>query len=212
VRNPYTRLVSGWRDKVFLCEPSVEDVYMAVRGSAPELGAKRPIQFEEFVTHVERTIGVDSDPHWRRQADLTYPDALDYTHVGRTENLRATIDCLYRRAGEEPPASIPRENGAALAVGATYTEEVARRVHAIYERDFTVFGYDPASWPCDAGAADGSISMERFVDEVMERNVIIAHLYDEHARLVREYRHAYRFSLTRLTNKWRRMFNPDRRA
>src|SRR6185437_768227 len=31
VRNPYTRFVSAWRDKVYLYEPTAEDVYVAVR-------------------------------------------------------------------------------------------------------------------------------------------------------------------------------------
>lgn len=212
VRNPYARFVSAWRDKVFLYEPSVEDVYRAVRGATPDLGPKRPIQFAEFVTHVERTISPKSDAHWRRQVDLTFPAALGFTHVGQTEMLARTIALLYQRVRRDPPAAIPRENRAALAAGSTYTDVLAARVRAIYERDFAAFGYDPARWPNDPPSADGSISLERFVDEIMERNVIITHLYDEHARLAREYRAAYRFSLLRLANKWRRLFKPGPRA
>lgn len=212
VRNPYTRLVSAWRDKVYLCEPTVEDVYRAVRGGAPDLGAKQPVEFAEFVTHVERTIGPASDAHWRRQVDLTFPDALAFTHVGQTENLAPTVALLYRRVRHEPPARIPHENDAALVPANTYTESLAGRVRAIYERDFSVFGYDPAGWPNDAAGAGGSISVERFVDEIMERNVIITHLYNEHARLAREYKDVYRFSLTRLANRWRRVFKDESSA
>lgn len=209
VRNPYTRFVSAWRDKVYLCEPTVEDVYRAVRGGAPDLGAKQPVEFAEFVTHVERTIGPSSDAHWRRQVDLTYPKALGFTHVGQTEDLATTMARLYAHVRRDPPATIPRENGAALVPGNTYTESIAARVRAIYERDFAAFGYDPATWPNDPTGSSGSISLERFVDEVMERNVIITHLYNEHARLAREYRAVYRFSLTRLANKWRRLLKPE---
>ncbi len=212
VRNPYTRFVSAWRDKVYLCEPTVEDVYRAVRGGTPDMGAKQPVQFAEFVTHVERTIGPSSDAHWRRQVDLTYPHALGFTHVGQTEDLAPTLALLYRRVRHDPPATIPRENGAALVPGSTYTESIAGRVRAIYQRDFSVFGYDPTTWPSDAPGTRGPVSLERFVDEITERNVIITHLYNEHARLAREYKDAYRFSLTRLANKWRRLFKPEARA
>jgi hypothetical protein len=210
VRNPYTRFVSAWRDKVYLYEPTVEDVYLAVRGAAPDVANKQPVQFAEFVAHVERTISASTDPHWRRQVDLTYPDAIRYTHVGKTENLPATIALLYRRAGHEPPPTMPHANGAALLAGASYTPTLARRVHDMYAQDFVAFDYDPAAWPRDVDAETG-VSIERFVDEVMERNVVITHLYDERARLSREYQDVYRFSLTRLKNKWRRMFdsNPD---
>lgn len=212
VRNPYTRFVSAWRDKVFLCEPTTEDVYFAVRGASPPLGVKQPIQLAEFVAHVERTIGRTSDAHWRRQVDLTFPDALRFTHIGQTENLSATIALLYQRARREPPEKFPRENDAAHLAEATFTPALAERVHRIYARDFVVFGYDPASWPREADADGASVSLERFVDEVMERNVIITHLYNEHARLAREYEDAYRFSLSRLKNKVRRIFEPETRV
>ncbi len=207
VRNPYTRFVSAWRDKVYLYEPTAEDVYVAVRGVAPDVGHKQPIQFPEFVTHVERTIGATTDPHWRRQVDLTYPDAIRYSHIGKTENLPATIEMLYRRAGHEPPETMPRANGAALLAGAAYTPTLAERVHGIYAQDFLAFDYDPEAWPCDSDAQT-AVSLDRFVDEIIERNVIITHLYDERARLAREYDDVYRFSLTRLKNTWRRMFDP----
>ena len=208
VRNPYTRFVSAWRDKVYLYEPTAEDVYVAVRGAAPDVAHKQPIQFAEFAEHVERTISANTDPHWRRQVDLTYPDAIRYTHIGKTENLPATIALLYRHAGQEPPPTIPRANGAALLAGASYTPSLARRVHDIYAQDFVAFDYDPAAWPCDVDAESG-VTLERFVDEIMERNVVITHLYDERARLSREYEDVYRFSLTRLKNKWRRMFDSN---
>ena len=210
-RNPYTRFVSAWRDKVYLYEPTVEDVYQALRGSAPDVGHKQPIQFAEFVAHVERTISATSDPHWRRQVDLAYPDAIRFTHVGKTENLPATVGLLYRRAGREPPETMPRANGAALLAGASYTPALAKRVHDVYARDFMTFDYDPAAWPCDVDA-ETAVSLERFVDEIMERNVIITHLYDERARLAREYDDVYRFSLTRLKNKWRRWFDSHPRT
>lgn len=211
VRNPYTRFVSAWRDKVYLYEPTAEDVYLAVRGAAPDVWKKQPIQFSEFVAHVERTISATTDPHWRRQVDLTYPDAIRYTHIGKTESLPATVSLLYRRAGHEPPETMPHANGAALLAGAAYSPSLAKRVHDVYARDFIAFDYNPAAWPCDSDAQP-AVSLERFVDEIMERNVIITHLYDERARLAREYDDVYRFSLSRLKNKWRRMFDSHPRT
>src|SRR5437762_1753799 len=96
VRNPYTRIVSAWRDKVYLCEPSVEDVYAAVRGAAPAMGRKHPIEFAEFVSYLESRITEAWNPHWQRQVDLAFPKALAFTHVGKTEDLDATIGILRR--------------------------------------------------------------------------------------------------------------------
>jgi hypothetical protein len=79
VRNPYTRLVSAWRDKVVLCEPCVEDVYAAVRGEPPPLENKTILSFGEFVSYIERATYWDG--HWGRQVDLCFPQALSFNHV-----------------------------------------------------------------------------------------------------------------------------------
>lgn len=212
VRNPYTRLVSAWRDKVYLCEPTVEDVYAAIRGGAPAAADKRPIQFEEFVAHVEHTIDERCDAHWRRQVDLSFPRALAYTHIGRTENLGATVDLVAHHLRRQRPAVIPRANMGALRPPPHYTETLARRVHAIYATDFDTFGYDDDAWPRGEENRPLRVAEERFVDAVVERNVIIRHLYRERERLAAERDVAYRWSLARVRDALRRLFGANGRA
>jgi len=144
VRNPYTRIVSAWRDKVYLCEPSVEDVYAAVRGAAPAMGRKHPIEFAEFVSYLESRITEAWDPHWQRQVDLAFPKALAFTHVGKTEDLDATIGILRRHLKHPKPLRF-RTQRRVIKPAAHYSEDLAQRVHALYEEDFTLFGYDPGS-------------------------------------------------------------------
>jgi hypothetical protein len=210
VRNPYTRLVSAWRGKVFLCEPSVPDVYATVRGMSPATGRKQPIGFAEFVAYLEGRTDEVWNSHWRRQVDLALPNGLAYTHIGRTEGLDATIEVLSRHLKRRQAVTIPRVNEGVVRPAAHYSEALARRVYALYEEDFTQFGYDSASWPRDENEVPSSISYDRFIDEVMERNVILAHLYSERDRVRRDYDLAYRFSLVRLRDSllrlagWRR--------
>jgi hypothetical protein len=203
VRNPYTRVLSAWRDKVFLCEPSVEDVYAAVRGAAPAVGRKNPIGFPEFVSYIESRINEVWDPHWRRQVDLTFPKGLAFTHVGKTEDLQTTISILRRHLKQHPAITIPRANEGVIKPAPQYSEGLARRVYALYEDDFTLFDYDAESWPRDQEDCPRIVSDECFADEVLERNVVIAHLYSERDRLRRQYDAAYRFSLVRVRNKLR---------
>jgi Sulfotransferase family len=198
VRNPYTRLVSAWRGKVLLCEPSVEDVYATVRGAPPAMGRKHPVGFAEFVAHVEGRIDEVWDAHWRRQVDLTFPKGLAFTHVGKTEDLDATLRILGRQLKCREAITIPRVNECVVKPAAQYSQELARRVYALYEEDFTVFGYDMESWPHDEKDSPGVVSYDSFIDEVIERNVILAHLYGERDRVKRDYDAAYRFSLARL--------------
>jgi hypothetical protein len=205
VRNPYTRLVSAWRGKVFLCEPSVPDVYAAVRGTPPATGRKQPIGFAEFVAYLEDRTDEVWNAHWRRQVDLTFPNGLAFTHIGRTEDLDATIDILGRHLKRHQAIAIPRVNEGFVRPPAQFCEELARRVHALYEEDFAHFGYDVESWPRDQEDVPSSVSHDRFIDEIMERNVILAHLYTERDQMRRDYDAAYRFSLARVRDSLLRL-------
>jgi len=208
VRNPYTRIVSAWRDKVYLCEPSVEDVYAAVRGAAPAMGRKHPIEFAEFVSYLESRITEAWDPHWQRQVDLAFPKALAFTHVGKTEDLDATIGILRRHLKHPQAIKVPHANEGVIKPAAHYSEDLAQRVHALYEEDFTLFGYDPGSWPRNQEDRPPTVSDECFTDEVLERNVVIARLYSEGDSLRQKYDAAYRFSLARVKNELRRLIRP----
>jgi hypothetical protein len=208
VRNPYARLVSAWRSKVFLCEPSVEDVYVAVRRAEPAMGRKHPIGFAEFVAYIESRANDVWDAHWRRQVDLTFPKGLTFTHIGKTEDLDATISILDRHLKHRQTITVPRANEGFIKPAAQYSEQLARRVYALYAEDFMVFDYDEDSWPRPQEERPHIVSVDRFIDEVIERNVIIAYLYSERDRLRREYNATYRFSLARLKNELRRFAGP----
>lgn len=205
VRNPYTRLVSAWRDKVFVCDPSVECVYGAVRGAAPAMERKQPIEFEEFVSYIESRKGKLWDGHWRRQVDLIFPKGIPFTHIGKVEDLSSTITLFGRHLGRQQAITISRANEGWIRPMTRYSKELARRVYALYEDDFVSFGYAANSWPRDQQCTTTIIAEERFVDEVIERNVIIAHLYSERDQLMAKYNAVYRFSLARIRNKLRRI-------
>jgi hypothetical protein len=61
-------------------------------------------------------------------------------------------------------------------------------VYALYQRDFTGFGYSRDSWRSGQAAGPSSpatISEARFLDEITERNIVIGHLYQERETLRR---------------------------
>ena len=125
VRNPYARLVSAWRDKVYLCEPTGLAVYTDIRGAVPTAERKIPILFPEFVSYLERTGRDKWDHHWRRQVDNAFPKALDLTHIGRTEDFVSTVEVFRRHLRRPQPIPIPRANEAAINPPPDYSEEIA---------------------------------------------------------------------------------------
>jgi hypothetical protein len=209
VRNPYTRLVSAWRNKVFLCDPWIEDVYTAVRGEAPPIDKAFPVSFAEFVLHIENAVGRVWDAHWQKQVDLTLPKALSFTHIGKFETLPETIQVLMRRIKRDGQLNIiPKVNEVTVKLAPKFSAELAARVFAIYKEDFTTFDYDQESWPRQQDDEPSSVSEECFLDYVIYRNLIIRDLYRErdHLRHESDYlrRMHYRFSLARIQNKvWR---------
>ncbi|MFC7497346.1 MULTISPECIES: sulfotransferase family 2 domain-containing protein [unclassified Nocardioides] len=129
VRNPYTRLVSCWQDKV------VGEGQGTSRPTGVEGGT-----FEEFVTALETTDLLVTNRHVKPQTATLPLDRLAF--LGRFERLQDDWEQVCERlgVGEVP---LPRQN-----VSATPPQPVridpalAARIVRLYALDFQVFGYD----------------------------------------------------------------------
>jgi hypothetical protein len=179
VRNPYMRIESAWKDKVRLCAPTYERFYKGAKGKLPEGNDPLSLMtFREFVDVIAREDLANCDAHWRLQVVQTLRGALKLSHVGRLEKLSETIRILYAHLGEvQPPqpATMNRTAGASH-----YDEDIAKTVHGLYRQDFEAFGYDPDSWVRGSDRTGPPVVPESiFVDEVLERNIVIGHLYEE---------------------------------
>lgn len=170
VRNPYSRLISAWKDKILACAPEFIFVYEALRGRPPR-NADDIIQFDEFIEFIARENLDICDPHWRRQsAHLFYP-ALDF-RVGRLENLGQTIEALRVHLNLDEIESPPHSHEVFGAAG--YSPESSASVFQLYKPDFEIFGFDRNGWQKNAAGGKPAIPMDRFLEEVITRNVIIA--------------------------------------
>jgi hypothetical protein len=206
VRNPYTRLVSAWKNKVVPCEPGCERLYPEIKGRLPDLHAKALITFEEFVGYLESKCDLSAcDPHWRRQVDHVFMEALNFTHVGKVENMAASLARFQEHLGLPEPLTVGRKNVSAPVGLATYNQNLADKVYSLYQEDFERLRYDRDSWR-DNGQSAGPIppkvvvSEERFYDEIIERNIIISSLYGERQRLQADLRRVSRLHVLDLVN------------
>jgi glycosyltransferase involved in cell wall biosynthesis len=185
VRNPYTRLESAWKDKVQLCAPGYEDLCIDIKGALPAGDDPASlVSFREFVTAVEGQDIARCDSHWRAQWEHTLRGAMNFSHVGRTEDLPAQLTVFFDHIGE-PNRAVPQLN--VIDRGTEYTDEIAERVYRLYRRDFDAFDYAQDSWPRPPARARGRplIPLDRFIDEVLERNIVIGRLYVEREALTR---------------------------
>ena len=182
VRNPYTRLVSAWKNKILVCEPSVKREYLQIKGSLPTLREKSLVSFTEFVEYVETRCDLRiCDSHWRRQVDHTFFPAMNFSYVGTLEDFAEVLRRFEVHLGLSEPLVLHRKNESISFGLNPYTQELADKVHALYRQDFEVFGYDRNTWMSRPHPAskNSDVSPEKFIDEVIERNLVIASLYDQ---------------------------------
>jgi len=121
VRNPWTRLVSGYLDKVVNAEPPA---YTIVRHHAKStlLGwvewtrlrfttgvepiYQRGLTFRDFVAALDEVAPQEIDWHFRPQATILADIPLDF--LGRVENFKSDFAQVLRRLGEATLA--PKEH------------------------------------------------------------------------------------------------------
>ena len=162
VRNPYARLRSAWLNK--LAFGHVEGYPRGIRGACvrairrcaarqglPGQAPDSPIPFDTFLSFVESQPHGSRDHHWDLQCSVLLMDAISYDRIYRmeTEFTTGITDILARlslddervlRLLDKPANQTQRQ------VESVYDEDIARRVYAVYERDFEVLQYDPDSW------------------------------------------------------------------
>jgi ADP-heptose:LPS heptosyltransferase/glycosyltransferase involved in cell wall biosynthesis len=185
VRNPYTRIESAWKDKVRLCAPTYERLYLQIRGTLPAGNDPSSlISFREFVKALWREDLANCDSHWRLQVAQTLRGALNFSHIGRLEDFSKTIHTLYGHLGItdiQRPATLNRTVGQSY-----YDEEIATEIYELYRQDFETFDYERNSWVKRSNDDRLLIIPEEvFVEEVLERNIVISHLYEQRDALKR---------------------------
>jgi hypothetical protein len=156
VRNPYDRLLSAWKSKVFSTH---DTAYAAARQKLRErLGYPKSVNpewpsvaFGDFVRCVlSGDAAFSRDGHWERQTVVGLHDVIPYDVVGRFENFNADFRNILERL--HAPADV-----VALAVevtnpteylppAAAYDTALAALVYDYYRDDFERFGYERDSW------------------------------------------------------------------
>ncbi|MEL7161479.1 MAG: sulfotransferase family protein, partial [Bacteroidota bacterium] len=150
VRNPYTRLLSGYLDKIVRGEPQKQNILEFI-GKADDPNTE--IDFPTFVRTVCEMPVLKQDPHWRVQYYQTYQDGIDYDFIGKFENLEADLRAAADRIGIADFIT-PTTFGAAgkssrghateanKSVQRYYTPELRDTVRQAFSKDFVSFGYD----------------------------------------------------------------------
>jgi Sulfotransferase family len=148
VRNPYSRLLSGYMDKILRGAPES----VRILGLANELGLTGGeaggLSFLGFLKCIDAMTarGEHIDKHWRSQHLQLHPEAIRYGFIGKVENFDEDMRRLAGLLGFEVPRtrrSFGHETGASSEVAKYYDDESCALLRKLYEQDFVQFGYDP---------------------------------------------------------------------
>ncbi len=141
VRDPFTRVLSSYLDKIVTRQPEAKIIYNLLR--RPE---DQEITFEEFVDclYANQATKRNWDPHWRPQFALLRPDLISYHLVGKIETFdkdyAALRELLAFDLGEYETRA-PHKTNAHEKIKAYYDKSLSRKVAQIYPLDFERFGY-----------------------------------------------------------------------
>ena len=142
VRNPYTRLLSSYLDKIKFGGKRQTTPYKRKLGFSSE----DDVTFTAFIEGIASRSWYEADPHWRAQTEQLLWSGIRYDFVGRFEHFLQEIDRLAIECGVDVRGYLLSRFGHARhadrRLNDFYTEELQARVYEVYQADFDAFGYE----------------------------------------------------------------------
>lgn len=144
-RNPYTRVLSAYLDKIARGRRQAEKFH---RWARRKEGTGDP-SFGNFCRYLAEN-GLYEDPHWATQKDSLLLCTSKFDFIGSVENLGADLrEILLRAFHGESTVDVPVTNStnSSAKVAAFYTQREVALVRDLYKEDFEAFGYSTAFPP-----------------------------------------------------------------
>ncbi len=142
-RNPYTRLLSSYIDKVIPPKPEKKYVLLALGRNPDQLEQK--ITFAEFVHVISQQKTASMNSHWKLQYYQTFQKNIQYDFIGKIENLKQDLHFVLNKINPDYQRFISNEKRHATNANELlshyYTPTLINNVQKIYEEDFIYFGY-----------------------------------------------------------------------
>lgn len=154
VRNPYTRLIAAWSNKIRQIEPGYSAVCAEIHAFHGRTSCEDAPSFRDFALWVVAASDPDTcDGHWRAQTKLLYPEVINYDFVLKTESLAADLQRVFDAGATTRDldarailAQFKYNESLPFGQAGLFDEDLARQVAAHYADDFRTFGYDVESW------------------------------------------------------------------
>ncbi|WP_455199150.1 sulfotransferase family protein [Kaarinaea lacus] len=149
VRNPYTRLLSAYKDKILgLGNPRKHNTFL----KKIHWQSSQPPTFEDFISAISSQSDDAMDWHWMPQSRLIMSDIIKYDFIGKLENYNEDMRTVLTRLNTSPDiideslsVSLNKTRNKTrneLQISPGTAEIIQRR----FTDDFKDFGYDIDSY------------------------------------------------------------------
>lgn len=139
VRNPYTRVLSAYSNKI--ARENDGPRYRAELGLPHEVD----VSFGQFVESLTRMNPLALDMHFMPQSLILSQNSVQYDAIFHLEDMQACLDwldgVLPDTADKEAETIAPHATNANARVKSLYTSEIKAKIEAYYADDFALLGY-----------------------------------------------------------------------
>lgn len=138
VRNPYTRIISAYLNKIIPNEDGKRNQVAKFIGKSPDA----EISFSDFLEYLEQG-GINQNAHWARQSDLISIPLRELDFIGKTENITDDLNCVLEKIFKNEPQiiSVREHQSSASQMLKEIDLEVKAKIYRIYKLDFDNFNY-----------------------------------------------------------------------
>jgi len=139
VRNPYTRILSAYLDKIKKDSIEKQQIY-----NFAGISLEYEISFLEFLKILEKIPPVNMNPHFRPQyINICYP-LVNYDFIGKFENFNEDLIKVLSKFFEKIQISVVdhHKTKANYKLKKFYNLEAIKLVQRIYAQDFLYFDYN----------------------------------------------------------------------
>ena len=143
VRDPYTRLLSAYLDKIKKATPQKSEI-LSCLGQDPS-DTFIDITFKQFIDVVSEQNPREMNPHWRPQYYQTFQTKIDYDFIGRMENFTSDCDTVFKKIRKDYKTFYRPEQRHATnsneLLRQYYDSKLKSIVYETFKIDFEYFGY-----------------------------------------------------------------------
>ncbi len=139
IRNPGTRALSGYLEKITQGLRQSEEISAALGGKAADT-----ISFEEFLAVIADQPSRDQDPHWRRQSDHIGLGIVNFDSIIHLEDLDKSWEQVAKLTGTpnlDGQFYCKKSTNAGSRTDEYFTPKTIELISKIYSVDYQNFGY-----------------------------------------------------------------------